>query len=116
MVIEILDLTRGLNSLALYHWTRSNGHKFKKLRCFSGFGEPEWIAWESIIQDEINHLAKFWVCDECGREIYEKERQPCPGCENEAENLTPGRVDWGGISKWKLTAGRLTFRFSAHPF
>lgn len=115
-MIDLVDLTRGLNSLALWEWYRGKSKEFYNIRCFSGYGEPEWIPWGKIVKSEVVHLAKGWTCGGCGYERNLKVRRNCPECHAPSHVQEPIRVDWGGIHGWKEQNGRLTFRYSAHPF
>jgi len=115
MVIECVDLTRGLNSLALYNWLNEHMPEVDTvpIRLWSGFGEPNWIPWEEIVEEDIINLYWGWTCSNCGRTGDEKVPVECANCRHVVE---PKTVHWGGIHDWKAGEGRLTFRYSAHPF
>ncbi|MFB6355488.1 MAG: hypothetical protein ABEJ65_03115, partial [bacterium] len=83
------------------------------VRMWSGYGEPDWIPWKDILEKPIINLYWGWECNDCGASGDEKEAPPCPDCGGETR---PKTVHWGGIHDWKKECGRLTFRYSAHPF
>jgi DNA-directed RNA polymerase subunit RPC12/RpoP len=114
-VRELLDLTRGLNSLALVRWfQRKHSEKdWTGLHLFSGWGEPLHIPFGEYLDNEVINIHWGYRCPHCGSEGDQKDRWECPEC---GERIEPKKVHWGGIEDWKRRKGRLTYRYSAHPF
>jgi rubredoxin len=113
---NIVDLSRGRESLALGFWLQENRPDldvYRWLRLFSGRGEAE-IDFENLLGVDVEELWLGWNCPECGANGNEYDVRTCPECGSEADKK---KIPWSGLIKdYKERTGELTFDSTKTPY